>query len=135
MSAKSIVKAFYDSDLANDVDIVSKFFHKDCEMYWDSSHGYMFLKYNDIVNFFEGTRKSYNVLRFQFSHILEDKEFVTTRHTLYANTIENPDDEVALAHFTSIWELKDNKLYRCHEISQQADTKTLESDSFSEIKI
>ncbi|WP_034058975.1 nuclear transport factor 2 family protein [Lacinutrix jangbogonensis] len=135
MSAKEIVKAFYDSDLANDSNIVPKFFHKDCEMHWNSSHGYMVLKYNDIVDFFEGTRKSYNTLRFQRSHLLEDNEFVTSRHTLYAQTIENPDHEVALAHFISIWELKDDKLYRCHEISHQADDKTLESNSFSEIKL
>jgi hypothetical protein len=135
MSAKALIKAFYDSDIANDANIVTEFFHKDCEMHWNSSHGYAFLNYNDIVAFFEGTRKSYNSLRFQHSHLTEENNFATSRHTLYAQTIENPDQEVALAHFISIWEVKDGKLYRCHEISQPADNKTLESKSFLEIKI
>lgn len=135
MTPKELVRSFYESDLANDETIIAKYFHKDCELHWNSSHGFMLLKYNDIVNFFEGTRKAYNNLRFEFSHLLEDGQFVTSRHTLYANTIENPDEEVALAHFTAIWEVKDTKLFRCYEISQQADEATLKTNSFSEIKV
>ena len=134
MSSKAIVKNFYESDLANDATVVSRYFHKDCELHWNSSHGFMLLKYDDIVKFFEGTRKSYNSLRFQFSHILEDNQFVSTRHTLHANTIENPDEEITLAHFTAIWEVKNDKLYRGYEISQLADEETINSDSFKEIK-
>lgn len=134
MSTKALVKAFYESDIANDADVVSKFFHKECVMHWNSSHGFMILKYNDIVDFFEGTRRSYNALRFQISHLLEDNGFVTSRHTLYGQTIEDPDNETPMAHYISIWEVKDGKLFRCHEISQQADGKTLDSNSFLEIK-
>lgn len=126
MSAKAIVKGFYDSDLANDDTIVSRFFHKDAEMHWNSSRGFALLNYDDIEAFFEGTRQSYNNLRFDFTHFLENGVFVTTRHTLYATTIENLD-EVGLAHFTSIWEVKDGKLFRCYEISQLFDEKTLEA--------
>jgi hypothetical protein len=134
MKPIDIVKNFYDSDLANDETIVAKYFHKECELHWNSSHGYMLLKYNDIVTFFEGTRKAYNSLRFDFSHVLKDEQFVTSRHTLFANTIENPDEEVALAHFIAIWEVKDEKLYRCHEMSQQADQRILNSESFKAVK-
>jgi hypothetical protein len=134
MKSIDIVKNFYDSDLANDETIVAKYFHKECELHWNSSHGYMLLKYNDIVTFFEGTRKAYNSLRFDFSHVLKDEQFVTSRHTLFANTIENPDEEVALAHFIAIWEVKDEKLYRCHEMSQQADQRILNSESFKAVK-
>jgi len=124
MTPRDVVKSFYDSDLANDQDIVSTFFHKDCELHWNSSHGFMQLRYDDIVKFFDGIQKSYNNLRFQFSHMLEDGQFVTSRHTLFANTIENPDGEVTLAHFIAIWEVKEDKLYSCYEISQQADENT-----------
>ena len=128
MSPREIVKAFYDSDVANDASIVSKFFHKDCEMHWNSSRGFKLLKYSDLEAFFEGTRESYNNLRFEFTHFLEDGAFVTNRHTLYANTIENPDNEVGLAHFTTIWEVKEGKIFRCYEISQLFDEKTLEAN-------
>jgi hypothetical protein len=134
MKSIDIVKNFYDSDLANDETIVAKYFHKECELHWNSSHGYMLLKYNDIVTFFEGTRKAYNSLRFDFSHVLKEEQFVTSRYTLFANTIENPDEEVALAHFIAIWEVKDEKLYRCHEMSQQADQRILNSGSFKAVK-
>lgn len=135
MSSKDIVLKFYNSDLANDETVISNFFHKECELHWNSSQGYMNLNYSDVVSFFEGTRKAYESLRFEFSHILEDGEFVTSRHTLYANTIENPEEEVALAHFISIWQIMDGKLYRCHEISQLADESTMNTDSFKQIKI
>ena len=136
MSAKELVKAFYESDLANDSTIVPKFFHKDCELHWSSSHGFMLLKYNDIVDFFEGTRKSYHSLRFEFTHLIEADGSVITRHTLFGHTIENPDSEIVLAHFLTIWEVKGDKLYRGYEISQQADESDIKSmSSYAEIKL
>ncbi len=136
ISTKELVKAFYESDLANDSTLVPKFFHKDCELHWSSSHGFILLKYNDIVNFFEGTRKSYNHLRFDFTHFIEADASVITRHTLFGNTIENPDSEIVLGHFSTIWEVQDEKLYRGYEISQQADeSNAVIMKSFAERKI
>ncbi len=48
MSAIELVKSFYESDLANDASIVSNFFHKECELHWTSSQGFMLLNYDDI---------------------------------------------------------------------------------------
>lgn len=135
MSPKELVKSFYKSDLANNASLIPQFFHEDCELHWNSSKGFTILKYNDIVEFFRGVTESYNVLRFQISHLLEDGNFVTSRHTLFGCTIEDPDNEIPMAHFTAIWEVKDSKLYRCYEISQLTDEKALESNSFSEKKI
>ncbi|WP_400078866.1 nuclear transport factor 2 family protein [Winogradskyella sp. R77965] len=136
MSAKDIVKAFYSSDLANDANVVSKFFSKESELHWMSSQGFMLLKYDDIVIFFEGTRKSYNNLRFEFTHFIEAGDSIITRHTIFANTIENPDDEVMLAHFSTIWEVKDGKLHRGYEISHQADENDAASmKSYTERKV
>ncbi|WP_178988448.1 nuclear transport factor 2 family protein [Winogradskyella schleiferi] len=127
MTAKEVVKAFYESDLANDPKVVEQFFHKDCELHWTNSQGFVLLDYSDLKDFFKGTRKSYNSLRFEFTHFIEAGNFVTSRHTLFGHTIENPETETTLAHFTTIWEVKDGKLYRGYEISQQAD----ESDDIS----
>lgn len=135
MSAKSIVRSFYESDLANNADLIPQFFHTDCELHWNSSQGFTILKYDDIKTFFDGIRVSYISLRFQMSHLLEDGNFVSNRHTLYAKTIEDPDNEQALAHFMSIWEVKDGKLYRSYEISQLANENAINSNSFSEIKV
>lgn len=136
MSAKEIVKAFYNSDMANNANVIPQFFHKDCELHWSSSNGFTLLKYDDIVKFFEGARASYNALRFGFTHLIEAGNTVVTRHTLYANTIENPDNEIVLARFSTIWEVKDGKLYRGYEISQLADESHGKAmDSFAERKV
>ena len=136
MGAKEIVKAFYNSDLANDSSIVSKFFHEDCELHWSSSQGFTLLRYNDIVAFFEGARKSYENLRFEFTHLIESGDTVVTRHTLFANTIENSDNEIVLARYSTIWEVKDNKLYRGYEISQLADENhDMAMNSYAERKV
>lgn len=127
MSPKELVVSFYESDVANNPNVVSDYFHKDCELHWTSSQGFKLLKYNDLVDFFEGTRKAYDVLRFQFTHLIESNSTVVTRHTLYGNTIEDPNTETVLGHFSTIWEIKDNKLYRGYEISQQADESDLGS--------
>ncbi|MFK7833146.1 MAG: nuclear transport factor 2 family protein [Winogradskyella sp.] len=136
MSAKALVKAFYDTDLANDTKVVSKFFHKECELHWTGSQGFMQLDYKGMKEFFEVTRLSYTSLRFEFTHFIEANEFVTTRHTLYGCTIENSDSEIALGHFSSLWEVKDGKLYRGYEISQQVDESNAESmASYKQIKL
>ncbi|WP_339751649.1 hypothetical protein [uncultured Winogradskyella sp.] len=49
----------------------------------------MLLKFNDIVDFFDGTRKLYHGLSFEFTHMIEADVSVITRYTLYRNTIEN----------------------------------------------
>ena len=136
MSSKEVVKAFYESDLANDANVVTQFFHKKCELHWDSSQGFVVLDYKGIKEFFKGTRQSYTSLRFEFTHFIEANEFVTTRHTLFGNTIEHPEFEAVLAHFSTIWEVKDGKLYRGFEISQPADENDYESmASYAERKI
>ncbi|MCF1191703.1 hypothetical protein LRR18_08910 [Mangrovimonas sp. AS39] len=50
-------------------------------------------------------------------------------------TVENDDEETALAHYISIWELKDGKLFKGFEISQLADDDALAANSFSQIKV
>ncbi|WP_411767489.1 nuclear transport factor 2 family protein [Winogradskyella sp. A3E31] len=136
MSAKNIVISFYKSDLANDESIVSKFFHKECELHWTSSEGFKRLNYNDLEDFFAQTRKAFHHLRFEFTHVISKDSTVVTRHTLYGSAIENSTNEIALGHFSTIWEVKDGKLYRGYEISQQANESDLESlASYSKRKI
>jgi hypothetical protein len=43
---------------------------------------------------------------------------VTVRFSHFAKTIENPREEMLLAHFIAIFEIKDNKIYRGYQISQ-----------------
>jgi hypothetical protein len=43
---------------------------------------------------------------------------VALRYAHYVKTIENPREEMLLAHFMVVWELKANKLYRGYQMSQ-----------------
>ena len=40
------------------------------------------------------------------------------RYSHFVKTFENPREEMLLAHFFVIWEIKDNKLYRGYQMSQ-----------------
>lgn len=136
MSPKEIVKAFYDCDLAKDGQTaVSKYIHKDCQLHWNSSSGYKALSYDDLNLFFEEINASYHSLKSDISHLLQDENQVTIRFSMYARTIEDPENELPLANFISIWEVKDGKMYRGYEISQGADDNIESYKSYSEIKV
>ena len=83
----------------------------------------------------KGVQKSYLSFKFRVSHLLQDNNTITVRYTIYATTIERPEKEDALAHFITIWEVKDNKMYRGFEISQLADISSDSLNSYAEIKV
>ena len=132
---KNIVQNFYNSSLSDGVDIFENFLHEDCKLHWSSSKGFNILSRKEISNIFKDIEKSYYSVRFHISHLLQDGNFVTTRYTLYVCTIENTEEEIPLAHYITIWEIKDGKLYHGYEISQPADDSVLSLNSFSEIKV
>ncbi|AEH02265.1 MULTISPECIES: nuclear transport factor 2 family protein [unclassified Lacinutrix] len=134
MSAKEIIKKFYDTDLAKD-DSVIDMFHEDCVLHWNSSQGFTSLDKNGINHKLQEVREAFTSFNYKLSHLLQDENTVTARHTVYVTTIENPEQEEPLAHFISIWEVKDGKIYKGYEISQLLDDSTDNMTSFSEIKI
>lgn len=135
MSPKEIVKSFYESDLANDAHVISRYIHKDFLSHWNSSTGYRVMDYDGMEKFFKNISSSYHSLNVQISHLLQDQNQVTIRYTMFVSTIEDPENEQPLANFISIWEVKDDKLYRGYEISQVADDNIESYKSFSEIKV
>jgi len=134
MSAKEIVKAFYGLDLAKDEGILNHY-HKDCELNWNSSKGFRTLDFKGMENMLKDLKESYISFKPRLSHLLEDGNTVTARYTVYATTIEHPDIEDALAHFITIWEVKDGKLYKGYEMSQLADDSSESLNSYAEIKV
>jgi predicted SnoaL-like aldol condensation-catalyzing enzyme len=135
MTPKEIVKSFYESNLAEGINIIPQYVHPECQLHWNSSSGYNVMDYDGILQFFKNISAAYHTIKSQISHLLEDENQVTIRYTLFASTIEDPDNEQPLANFISIWEIKDGKLYRGYEISQVADDNLESYKSFSEIKV
>ncbi|WP_290698402.1 nuclear transport factor 2 family protein [Lacinutrix sp.] len=134
MSSKKIVKAFYDSNLATDENIIDMF-HDDSILNWNSSQGFTALNKDGISEMLKGIKESYLSFSYRLSHLLEDDNTVTARYTIYYTTIERPLKEEPLAHFISIWEVKDGKIYKGFEISQKLDESVENLTSFSEIKM
>ena len=92
-------------------------------------------KQKEIIDTFEEISRTYDELRIEVSHVLEDDNFVTIRYKYYIRTIENPDEELGIAHFIAIWEIKDGKLYRGHQISQPVMSIDDSNGTYNKVKV
>lgn len=118
MSAKEIVQAFYKSDVLLETATVSGFLHPDVILEWHSTTGFLKLNYQDIIDLSAELGKAYVRSKARISHLIEEGNTVSVRYSHYVKTIENPREEMLLAHFMVIWELKDKKLYKGYQMSQ-----------------
>jgi predicted SnoaL-like aldol condensation-catalyzing enzyme len=118
MSAKEIVQAFYKSDVLLETATVSGFLHPEVILEWHSTKGFLKLNYQDIIDLSAELGKAYVRSKARISHLIEEGNTVSVRYSHYVKTIENPREEMLLAHFMVIWEIKDNKLYRGYQMSQ-----------------
>lgn len=118
MSAKEIVQEFYKSDALLEAETVAKLLHDDVVLEWHSSKGFLKLKHQEIIDLATELGKAYIRSKARITHILEEENTVAVRYSHYVKTIENPREEMLLAHFMVIWELKNNKLYRGYQMSQ-----------------
>lgn len=118
MSAKEIVQEFYKSDALLENETVSKLLHPDVVLEWHSSKGFLKLKHQEIIDLISELAKAYVRSKARITHILEEGNTVSVRYSHYVKTIENPREEMLLAHFMVVWELKNNKLFRGYQMSQ-----------------
>ncbi|GAA0870964.1 hypothetical protein GCM10009117_01090 [Gangjinia marincola] len=117
-NAKELVKSFYESDFIGSIDTLAKYLHPELELYWNSSEGFNKLTYSDISNLVKEMGKSYESIRSNISHLIQEGNKVTIRYTDYVRMIENPDEEVALGHYIAIWEIEENRMRKGFQISQ-----------------
>lgn len=134
-SAKEVVREFYKSDLLKDPNVLKRFFHPDMVLIWNSSDGLTIMHFDEIVEFFSEIRRTYNDFRSEVSHLLADEDHVTIRYKYYVRTIENPDEELGIAHFIAIWEIKDGKMYRGYQVSQPVTDKDDTNESYHKVKV
>jgi predicted SnoaL-like aldol condensation-catalyzing enzyme len=134
-NAKEIVKNFYKSNILNDETVMERFFHPELVLIWNSANGLAIMHFDDIVNFFNEVRRSYFDLRIEVSHLLADDNHVTIRYKYYIRTIENPDEELGIAHFIAIWEVKDDKIYRGYQVSQPVTDNDDTNESYHRVKV
>lgn len=130
MTPKEIVRNYYESDLVHDKGLIDRYLHPQCTLHWHNTKGYTQLNLNQIKKLYDNINQNYETTRVKISHIIEEGDLVTTRYTLFVTPIETPEEEQPLAHFITIWQLKDGKLFDGYEISQQADNSKLSLGSF-----
>ena len=118
MSAKEIVQNFYQSDVLLETSAVNNFLHPDVVLEWHSTKGFLKLHHDQIIALSSELSKAYVRSKSRITHIVEEGNTVAVRYSHYVKTIENPREEMLLAHFMVIWELKNNKLYRGYQMSQ-----------------
>lgn len=118
MGAKAIVQEFYKSDVLLDAAKVKALLHPDVVLEWHSTKGFLKLHQSQIVELSTELSKAYLRSKSRISHIVADGNTVSVRYAHYVKTIENPREEMLLAHFMVVWEVKDDKLYRGYQMSQ-----------------
>lgn len=118
MSPKDIVLELYKSDVLLDKIAVGQLLHPEVTIDWNSSKGFIQMNYDDIIALSEELNRAYVRSKMRISHVVAEGNMVALRFSHFVKTIENPREEMLLAHFSIIWEVKDNKLYRGYQMSQ-----------------
>jgi predicted SnoaL-like aldol condensation-catalyzing enzyme len=118
MTPKELVLDFYKNDLILDKSEVNEFLHPDILIEWNSSKGFIQMTKEDVLNLSDQLSKAYVRSKIRITHCIAEGNMVSVRFTHFVKTIENPREEMLLAHFFVIWEVKDDKLYRGYQMSQ-----------------
>ena len=118
MNTKEIVQNFYKSDVLIEPNLVKEFLHPEVILEWHSTQGFLKLNYDDIIVLSTDLSKAYIRSKSKITHIIAEDNTVSVRYAHYVKTIENPREEMLLAHFIVLWELKNDILYRGYQMSQ-----------------
>ncbi|MGV9003752.1 nuclear transport factor 2 family protein [Flavobacterium sp.] len=118
MKAKMLVTNFYKSDVILDSTVVADYLHDDIILEWHSTKGFLKLDKKAILELSKELGNAYMRSKNNISHIISKGDTVTIRYSQYVKTIENPRDDLLLAHFMVIWEIKDDQLFRGYQMSQ-----------------
>lgn len=118
MSIKEFVQKFYKSDALIDHEVLKDFLHPEVTLDWNSTKGLIQMNHSSMLDYAKDLGKAYVRSKVRITHILEEDDMVSVRYAHYVKTIENPREEILLAHFMVIWQIRDNKLYKGYQMSQ-----------------
>ncbi|WP_306350104.1 nuclear transport factor 2 family protein [Flavobacterium sp. '19STA2R22 D10 B1'] len=117
-ASKDIVYDFYQSDALINKEKMQAYLHPEVTLEWDSSKGFHEFDHHGLLKLADELERSYNTSRVEISHLLQEDNLVTLRYRQYVTLFENPTEEIALAKFIVIWELKEQKLFKGYQMSQ-----------------
>ena len=113
-----IVENFYSSDFYKDEQVLKTFLHPNVQLSWYGTTGLKKLDLKGIAEITREISQSYESLRAVIENTVAQDDQVAIHFTYHVKTIENPEEELPLARFMAIWELKDDKLFKGVQISQ-----------------
>lgn len=118
MDIKQFITDYYNSLLKPEN--IKNFLHPQAVIEWHSQRGYVELDATDVVKFMEVVSKNNSNLRFRVTHLVaEGENKVAAKYVNYLESKEELGAEKEVSHGISIWELKDNKLYRGYVMTNQ----------------
>lgn len=118
MEPKDLVAKFYQSSGILSKEYCKEVLHKKVMLEWHSSKGVLQLDLDDILALSKDLRQSYFALRTEINRLYQDGNHVTICYSHFVRTLENPDEELPLADFFAIWEVKDGKMIKGYQMSQ-----------------
>jgi hypothetical protein len=118
MTPKEVVLNLYQSDAFTNVETMKSYLHPEMLLDWNSSKGFYQMNLDKVLELTDKFSIGYSNSRIKISHILGEENLVSLRYSHFVKTIENPSEEMLLAHFIVIWEVKDGKLFRGYQMSQ-----------------
>ena len=118
MTSKKFVENFYKSDALTNSAAMETYMHPEVMLDWNSSKGFLQLRLGDLLKLADELGKAYERSKVRITHLVGDGSNVAVRYSHFVKTIENPREEMLLAHFIVIWELRDGLLYRGFQMSQ-----------------
>lgn len=118
MSVKKFIKDFYKSDALINGQLLATYLHDDIEFVWTSSTGKKTYTKSDLVALATEMSRAYVRSKVCIKSLVKEKNHVAVFYAHYVKTIENPREDILLADFAVVWEVKDEKLVSGTQISQ-----------------
>lgn len=117
---KKLVKNFFSSKYYKNTADFEKYIHPKIKIDWNSSKGFFQFDYEKFKSMSTEMGKSFENMSPEFSHLIEENDKVCARFTYNVETLES-SDLIGLANFFSIWEIKDDKLYKGFIMTQPSE--------------
>lgn len=123
MTPKNLVTDFLSSDYYRDKETFKQYISTDVIVHWNSSQGFSKFNFDELLEIVSNMGKSFTKLTAEISHAIAEENQVAVRFTYDVETLEHPDS-LPLAHFMSIWVIKNEKIKSIYLMSHAADENT-----------
>lgn len=120
MQIHKLIHKIYTSDALYNAATMEAYVHPELELNWNSSKGLLRINKSELLELTQDVGKSYRTVEIDLHQTVCENNKAVVHYTMYASPVENETEWLKIGHFMVIWELKEEKLYRGHLITQTA---------------